>query len=156
MELTMRLLTAALAFGALIATPAYAQQDPDTLARRLSNPIADLISVPMQLNADFGAASDSGGSLYTLNVQPVVPFRLNEQWNLISRTVLPLAVRDDVYPEESNLSGVGDTVQSFFFSPAEPGPGGLIWGVGRSSCCQPQAMIALAAANGARGRRWSR
>lgn len=126
----MRLLTAALAISALLAAPAYAQQDRDTLARRLSNPIADLISAPLQLNADFGPASDGDGALYTLNVQPVVPFRLNENWNLISRTVLPLAVRDNVFPGESSVARVGDTVQSFFFSPAEPGPGGLIWGVG--------------------------
>jgi len=82
----MRTLTAALALSALIATPAFAQQDRDAIAQRLSNPIADLISVPMQLNADFGAASDGDGSLYTLNVQPVIPFRLNARSGKAPRT----------------------------------------------------------------------
>jgi hypothetical protein len=127
----MRSLTASLALAATcaVSAPAAAQENRDTLARQLSNPIASLISVPLQLNADFGVGADGDGTYYTLNIQPVIPVRLNDDWNLISRTVLPIASREGAVFGDG-VTGVGDTLQSFFFSPAQPGPHGLIWGVG--------------------------
>lgn len=115
--------------GMTYACSAQAQESNDALARQLSNPISSLISVPFQLNADYGAGVDGEGAMYTLNIQPVIPFRLNKDWNVISRTVLPLVGREDVFPGASGAWGTGDTMQSFFFSP-EAAPGGLIWGVG--------------------------
>ncbi|MEY8839082.1 transporter [Cribrihabitans sp. XS_ASV171] len=99
------------------------------LAKQLSNPIASLISVPFQLNYDRGIGPTDQGSRYTLNVQPVIPIDLNENWNLISRTIVPFISQSDVLPGSSQ-DGVGDVVQSFFFSPKEPTRGGLIWGAG--------------------------
>ncbi|MFC3613376.1 transporter [Lutimaribacter marinistellae] len=95
----------------------------------MSNPIASLISVLFQLNYDRGIGANDQGSRFTLNVQPVVPIELNDNWNLISRTIVPLISQSDVIPGSSE-DGVGDIVQSFFFSPKEPGAGGLIWGAG--------------------------
>jgi hypothetical protein len=108
------------------------QHDADALAKALSNPVAALISVPFQYNYD--ATYGDNGERNTLNVQPVVPVSISEDWNLISRTILPIIEQHDVVPGR-NQFGLGDTVQSVFFSPKAPTASGLIWGVG------PAAMI---------------
>jgi hypothetical protein len=99
------------------------------LAKKLSNPVAALISVPFQSNFEFGGGPDGDGFRYLLNVQPVVPFALNDDWNLISRTILPVISQDDMIGTSSQ-TGLGDIVQSAFFSPKEPTSGGWIWGAG--------------------------
>jgi hypothetical protein len=116
----------------LMATPAFSQAAPDAdaLAKQLSNPVAALISVPMQLNWDTGLGSGGDGERWTLNVQPVIPMSISEDWNLISRTIVPLIDQQDVIPGDSSQSGLGDITQSAFFSPKQPTSGGLIWGVG--------------------------
>ncbi|WP_228148109.1 transporter [Roseibium algicola] len=108
-------------------TPAGAQ-DSD-LAKKLSNPVASLISVPFQWNYDHGFGPADGNKI-TLNIQPVVPFSLNEDWNLISRTILPVVWQDDIAGNSGTQFGLSDTTQSFFFSPKEPTSGGIIWGLG--------------------------
>ena len=100
------------------------------LAKKLANPIASLISVPFQLNLDKNIGTRDDGERVVLNIQPVIPFRLTDDWNLISRTVLPITWQDDVFPAADDQFGLGDTVQSLFLSPQQPSPGGLIWGVG--------------------------
>lgn len=97
------------------------------LSKQLSNPVSSLISVPFQLNYDEGLGA--GGHRFTLNIQPVIPFSLSDDWNLISRTILPVIWQEDVIASSSQ-NGFGDIVQSLFLSPANPGPGGVIWGVG--------------------------
>ena len=87
------------------------------LAKKLSNPVASLISVPFQSNFDFGMGSGSGWR-YTLNFQPVIPVALNSKWNLISRTILPVIHQHNV-AGAGDQSGLGDITQSFFFSPRE-------------------------------------
>jgi hypothetical protein len=119
--------TAALAALATLTAPAFAQEhDADELARQLSNPVADLISVPIQGNFDFGAGPDNDGEAITINVQPVMPISLSENWNVISRTILPIAYRDYLPPGDETF-GIGDITQSLFFSPKHSDP---IWGVG--------------------------
>jgi hypothetical protein len=59
-----------------------------------------------------------------------VPITLNEDWNLISRTILPLVHQESLFPGSGTQNGVGDITQSFFFSPARPTEDGVIWGVG--------------------------
>jgi hypothetical protein len=127
----------ALAVAALIlpasivfAEDVPAQLDSVKYAKQLANPVSALISVPLQLNFDDNIGPLDKGSRVTLNMQPVVPFSLNESWNLISRTILPLVNQRDIIPGSGSQSGLGDTVQSLFFSPVHPTASGWIWGAG--------------------------
>ncbi len=129
MQQTVSKFLSASAAAAALMPAAVAAQDADELARQLANPIANLYSLPFQLNYDEGYGADGEGSRYTLNIQPVIPISLTDDWNLVSRTIIPAISQTDVVPG-STQKGYGDIVQSFFFSPKEPTAGGLIWGVG--------------------------
>ena len=108
---------------------AHAQDDAD-LAQELTNPIADIMTIPVQFNYDQDIGMNDQGSKMLLNVQPVVPFKVNDDWNLITRTIIPLVYQDDVFPGRGSQSGLGDINMSLFFSPRKPTEGGITWGVG--------------------------
>jgi hypothetical protein len=130
----------------LSSPPALAQeQDADALAKKLANPVAALISVPFQENLDYGYANDGWRS--TLNIQPVIPISLNEDWNMIQRVILPWIYQDKVVGNGSQ-AGFGDTVSSTFFSPKAPTAGGLIWGVG------PVFLLPTAGNDAFAGKQW--
>ncbi len=95
------------------------------LAKQLANPVASLISVPFQANWDFGIGVHDA-TRFTLNIQPVVPVDLTDDWNLIVRTILPVIDAESPAPGIGDASGLGDTVQSFFFSPKQPVNGWIL------------------------------
>jgi hypothetical protein len=120
----------ALLFPALLfASIASAQDDTQELAKKLSNPIASLISVPFQFNYDDGYGPNGGEKAF-VNVQPVIPITLNDDWNLISRTIVPIVWQEDIAGPSGDQFGLGDITQSLFFSPKAPTEGGIIWGAG--------------------------
>ncbi|MCP4260663.1 MAG: transporter [Planctomycetes bacterium] len=113
-----------------IMTGVVCTASEEDLAKQLANPVASLISVPFQLNYDQDIGSADDGERWTLNNQPVIPISLNQDWNLISRTILPLIYQKDIFPGSGSQSGIGDVVQSLFFSPVKPTARGWIWGAG--------------------------
>jgi len=113
-----------------LADAARAEPDAVELAKKLANPVSSLISLPLQLNFDDRIGALDEGSRVSFNIQPVIPISLNDDWNLISRTILPLVRQENVVPGSGSQSGIGDTVQSLFFSPADPSAGGWVWGAG--------------------------
>lgn len=134
--LTAGLLVADLMAGllstVLMAPTAFAQggESNEELAKKLSNPIAALISVPFQFNYDTNIGPIDDGDRYVLNIQPVIPISLNDNWNIISRTIVPLVSQNDIFPGAGSQSGLGDVVQSLFFSPKLPTQSGWVWGAG--------------------------
>jgi len=120
----------------LAALPVSAQQAPAAsapaadsaaeLAKRLANPIANLISVPFQSNWDLGIGANNGSRM-VLNIQPVVPFKLSDDWNLMTRYIVPVASQFDLTGASTSESGLGDSVVSAFLSPSK---GRITWGVG--------------------------
>ena len=124
------LAAAALFAGLLIAGPnASAQQTEEQLALAAQNPIAAMVSVPFQYNYDHEIGLERDGYKNYLNIQPVIPASLNEDWNLITRVILPVVWQTDIVPGTSQ-SGIGDVTASLFFSPKKPSADGWIWGVG--------------------------
>jgi opacity protein-like surface antigen len=108
------------------AAAASAIPADEDLAKKSQNPIADLVSVPFQSNTNFNAGPFNR-TQEVLNIQPVVPLHINADWNLISRTIMPVISQPDPI-FDSNTNGIGDITQEFFFTPTHPGA--LIWGVG--------------------------
>lgn len=97
------------------------------LAKQTQNPVADIISVPFE-NYFYFNAGPNHAALYDLNIKPVIPFHLNEDWNLITRTIIPIINEPAVSPGSRSAFGLGDINPSFFLSPAKSS--GLIWGAG--------------------------
>ncbi|MBW2243045.1 MAG: transporter, partial [Deltaproteobacteria bacterium] len=85
------ILFAALAIGA----SASAQESNEKLAKQLANPISSLVSMPFQLNYDSDIGPRDQGDRWLMNIQPVIPVSLSQDWNVISRTILPVIHQDD-------------------------------------------------------------
>jgi hypothetical protein len=120
-----------------VAHPAQAEEVSGTkpegdaeLAQELSNPLADLMSIPFQMNYDRDIGPRDDGRKLQTNIQPVIPFNFNADWNLISRTIVPVIYQDDIFPGEGSQFGLGDINLSLFFSPKIPTSGGVTWGIG--------------------------
>lgn len=116
------------ALVACAASSARAEDNSADLATKLANPVASLISVPFQFNYDC-CAGPANGNRVTLNIQPVVPLALNADWNLIVRTIVPVIAQQATFDGLGDAVGLGNTTQSFFFSP-NPSPGGITWALG--------------------------
>ena len=118
------------------------------LAQELTNPVADLMTIPIQVNFDDDIGVNDQGSKITANIQPVIPVDVNEDWNLITRTIVPVVHQDDIFPGEGSQSGLGDINLSLFLSPKKPTAGGVIWGAG------PVLLLPTATDSKLGGKKW--
>ena len=116
-----------LAFGLTASSLAYAEMTAEELAKLAQNPVGNLISVPFQYNANLNFGPEKG-TQSILNIQPVIPITLNKDWNIITRTILPVVWQPALSPDDSSVSGISDLQFTAFLSPANPDA--WIWGVG--------------------------
>ena len=103
------------------------EQDTEALAKAAQNPVADMISIPFQDDIGFGYGPGNKDTQNVLNIQPVIPLHVTEDWNVITRTILPVVTQPS-FTGGSATTGLGDLTVTAFLSPAKPG--GVIWGVG--------------------------
>lgn len=133
LELVVALLIAATpAFGQGAASPPAVPASSDEmteLATKLNNPTASLISVPFQSNIDFGGGPNDDGLQYKLNIQPVIPFKLSDDWKILTRAILPIVHQSNRVGTTSQ-SGLGDTSLTLWLSPEATKPGKIVWGLG--------------------------
>jgi len=99
---------------------AMAAESQEELAKKSLNPVAALISLPLQFNQDYDIGLKDDAKRTWLNIQPVIPVSLNQNWNVIIRTIVPLIDMDSPIPGGDDESGLGDITQSFFLSPKDP------------------------------------
>jgi hypothetical protein len=105
----------------------HAGASTEDLQKATQNPVASLISVPFQDNTDINIGTYSRNK-NTLNIQPVIPTRVSEKWNLINRIITPVIYQPEISQPHLGTFGLGDMQPTFFFSPSKPAK--LIWGVG--------------------------
>lgn len=122
------MLLACLSSGSLTSL-ARAENSSD-IAKQAQNPIASLISVPFQNSTTFGVG-EHGGTADTLLVEPVIPVTLSPDWNLVTRTIVPLIDEPTLAPGLGDVGGLGDIQLSLYLSPAKASHG-IIWGLGPS------------------------
>ena len=128
------------------ATQSDRAKSASELAKETQNPVANLISVPFQSNFNFGAGTDNE-MIWIMNVQPVIPISLNKDWNLITRTILPIINQPGLAPGQDDTFGMGDINPTVFLSPADAK--GFIWGVG------PTTTLPTASASAIGSGQWS-
>jgi hypothetical protein len=114
--------------------PAFAEgedqgSDQGDLSQKLNNPVAALITVPIEYNRDTDIGPGETGENTSLKFSPVVPFGVHEDWNVISRTIVSY-VHQELPEAGINEDGLSDIAQTFFFSPKVLGDSGIIWGAG--------------------------
>lgn len=140
--------SAAVGVALLAVLPAQAQESQEAeLAKKTLNPVASLISLPVKFDYDSNIGPAEEGNKAAVTIQPVLPFSISADWNLISRTLIPLINQRNLVPgtadEEGAVDvagsgtqeGIGDITQQFYFSPKQPTAGGWIWGIG------PQVLL---------------
>ncbi len=118
------------AFAAFAMAPVYAEQSDADVAKDLNNPVASLISVPIQFNYDQNIGKDRLGKAWTMKVQPVIPIESKGDWNVISRTIVPVVSQEDIFAGGGDQFGLGDIAASVYFSPKAMPASGWLWGAG--------------------------
>jgi hypothetical protein len=115
------------------------ETDNAELAKKLSNPISDLVSLPFQFNWENGIGP-LDETRYILNIQPVMPFSLNQDTNLIVRVIAPIVSQPPAVTGGVPVSGVSDVLASFFLSPVK---GAITWGIGPAISVPSTSLPAL-------------
>ena len=123
----MRVLICVSACFALLPSYAHAELSAEELAKLTQNPVGNLISVPIQNNTNLNFGPEKG-TQNVANIQPVIPISVSKNWNVITRTIMPVISNPKLYPGDDRTNGIGDVLFSAFLSPSEPGD--FIWGAG--------------------------
>ena len=126
-NITIRLLAAIVVLSLTAFHGDVRADDQAALAQAAQNPVANMISLPLQNNTNFGVGPGDD-TQNILNIQPVIPVSLSDNWNLITRTIAPVIYQPEMVPGTGSEFGLGDINTTLFFSPAKPGK--LIWGLG--------------------------
>jgi hypothetical protein len=103
------------------------ENEIEELARAAQNPVASMISLPFQNNTDFNFGPKDK-TLTTTNIQPVIPFEMNDEWNVITRAIVPIVSQPELVDGQDRETGLGDTTFTVFLSPKDSGK--WIWGAG--------------------------
>src|SRR6266536_3152123 len=114
---TLRMSIAVAAATLLAAVHAHAEMSAEELAKLAQNPVGNLISLPFQNNTNLNFGPEKG-TQNILNIQPVIPISISSDWNIITRTIVPVISMPALSPEISSKDGIGDTVFTAFLSPA--------------------------------------
>jgi len=125
MNKTLAGIIAAAALAA--STTAQAELSAEELAKLAQNPVGNLISVPFQNNTNLNFGPEKG-TQNILNIQPVIPISVDSEWNIITRTIMPVIWNPSLAPGDPATDGIGDIQFNAFLSPAKPGA--WIWGAG--------------------------
>jgi hypothetical protein len=123
----LALAAATLATTLLVAAPVRAELSAEELAKLAQNPVGNLISVPFENNTNYNVGPLNGNQ-NILNIQPVIPVEISPEWNIITRTIVPVISQPKLSQDSERKNGIGDTTFTAFLSPAKPGH--WIWGVG--------------------------
>ncbi|HKE38279.1 MAG TPA: neuromedin U [Casimicrobiaceae bacterium] len=125
---SLMLALVAFELGTLPIAATSAELSAEELAKLAQNPVGNLISLPFQNNSNlnFGPLKKTQN---ILNIQPVIPIEVSPEWNIITRTIVPVVSQPALFEGDSRTNGIGPTDFSAFLSPADP-KGGLIWGAG--------------------------
>lgn len=129
-----RSMSTSLILALWLASPASAQDDAAALAKATQNPLAAMISLPIQSNLNFGLG-EYGRTQHVLNLQPAIPLALGD-WTLINRFIAPVIHQPIITDESRSMDGLGDIIYQGFFAP-QPN-NGLTYGFG------PVASLATA------------
>lgn len=121
------LLVLTLSISAPLPVPSFAEMSKEELAKAAQNPVANMISIPFQNNTNFNVGPyDRTQNI--LNIQPVIPVSVNREWNVITRTIMPLIWQPGMAPGQDTTFGLGDIQFTAFLSPAKSEE--VIWGAG--------------------------
>jgi len=114
-----------------VSVPAFAEEQDTAraLSKKTNNPIASLISVPIEFNKDSDIGPEKTGEQESIKFSPVIPFEVGDDWNMISRTIFSY-VEQDIPEFGLDESGWSDIALTLYFTPKDTGPSGVIWGVG--------------------------
>ena len=126
-RLTILMMAVLITLGISVLPSDLRADETTDLAQAAQNPVANMISLPLQNNTNFGVGPGDDVQ-NVLNIQPVIPLKLSENWNLITRTIAPVIYQPEMVPGTGSEFGLGDINTTLFLSPAKPGK--LIWGVG--------------------------
>jgi hypothetical protein len=124
---------AAIATTFAIQATAATEAETHALAKASQNPVASLIQVPFEnnYNGEFGPNNSNQN---VLNIKPVIPMKIGENWNLINRAIVPLVSQPGMPGGPNRQNGLGDTTYQAFISPSKPGA--WVWGLGHGVLLQ--------------------